>query len=136
MLSILAVRLFILCSSLLLKTFANTNVLISAGTFVFEAANCVRQDVLLEEGKRLAVGFRDVLNLCEFRGTAVQNRGLRTLQILSFRNKYSKQREACFYHNLETQHNANFYHDAVARTRHEFGGRSCTMLDKAHWNKK
>jgi hypothetical protein len=125
MLSFLAVRFFILCSSLLLKTFANTSVLISTGAIVFEAANCVRQDVLLEEVKRLAVGFRDVLNLCEFRGMAVQNRGLRTLQVLSYSaiNIRSNSRRV----STPTSRPSimqTFAMMRMARTRHEFGRRS------------
>jgi hypothetical protein len=71
MLSILAIRFFVLCSDFLLETFANTSILISAGALVFETADCVRQEVLLEEFKGLVVGLRDVLNLYESRGTAV-----------------------------------------------------------------
>jgi hypothetical protein len=62
MLGVLAVRFLVLCSYLLLKTFTNPCVLISAGAFVFKATDGVRQKVLLKKVERLLVGLRDILN--------------------------------------------------------------------------
>lgn len=62
-LGVFSICFLVLGSNFLLKTFAHPRVLISAGAFVFEAGNGMREEVLLEEVKRLAMSRRDVLIL-------------------------------------------------------------------------
>jgi hypothetical protein len=48
-LRVLAISFQVLCCNLLLEPFPDSCVLISAGSFVFEATNSMREEVLLEK---------------------------------------------------------------------------------------